>query len=119
MTHILKPTQVPAVGSKPKIIEEFIGRVNSGTEEVSIARMKSPSGWVEPAQTPRFNEYTLVLEGALHVRQGGVEIVVHANEAFIAEAGVEVRYSTPGPDGAVYVAVCVPAFSVEEVNREG
>ena len=118
MTHILKPTVIPAAGTKPKIIEEFIGRVNSDTDEISIARMKSPPGWIEPPQKPEFNEYTIVLKGTLHVHQENEEIIVNANEAFIAAKGIEVQYSTPGPDGAEYFAVCVPAFSMEKVHRK-
>ena len=118
MTHILKPTEIPAAGTKQKIIEEFIGKVNSNTDEVSIARMKSPPGWIEPPQRPEFNEYTIVLKGALHILKENEEIIVNANEAFIAEKGIEVQYSTPGPEGAEYIAVCVPAFSMEEVHRK-
>jgi len=117
MTHITSPTRIPAAGTRPKIIEEFIGRVNSGTGEVSIARMDSPSGWSEPPQTPEFNEYTMVLEGELEVRSAGSSHTVRAGEAFIAERGVEVQYSTPGPHGARYMAVCVPAFTPESVHR--
>jgi mannose-6-phosphate isomerase-like protein (cupin superfamily) len=119
MTHIKIPTKVPAAGTKPKIIEEFIGLVNSNTDEVSIARMKSPAGWIEPPQTPEFNEYTVVLKGAVHILINGKETIVRANEAFIAEKGAEVQYSTPGPDGAEYIAVCVPAFSIDKVHRKG
>ena len=118
MTHISKPTEIPAAGTKPKIIEEFIGRVNSSTDEVSIARMKSSSGWIEPPQIPEFNEYTVVLKGALHIRKRGKETIVRDNEAFVAEKGIEVQYSTPGPDGAEYIAVCVPAFSIDKVHRK-
>ena len=117
MTHIQKPKEIPAAGTKPKMIEEFIGRINSSTDEVSIARMKSPSGWIEPPQTPEFNEYTIVLRGSLHIRKENKEIIVSANEAFIAEKGIEVQYSTPGSEGAEYIAVCVPAFSMEKVHR--
>jgi mannose-6-phosphate isomerase-like protein (cupin superfamily) len=118
MTHILKPTEIPAAGTKQKIIEEFIGRINSNTKEVSVARMKSPSGWIEPPQTPKFNEYTIVLKGSIHIQKEGKEFVVCENEAFIAEKGTQVQYSTPGPEGAEYIAVCVPAFSIEKVHRE-
>ena len=117
--HILQPTRIQAAGNKPKVIEEFIGRVNSGTAAVSIARMVSPPGWVEPGQTPDFDEYTVVLKGALHVRTGeGRSFEIAAGEAFIASAGEWVRYSTPGPEGAEYIAVCLPAFSPETVHRE-
>lgn len=117
MTRIPTPTKIPAAGNMPKVIEEFIGRVNSRTSEVSIARMKSPSGWIEPAQTPEFNEYILVLKGQLHVIKNGELIVVRADEAFIAEKGATVQYSTPDPEGAEYIAVCVPGFSAETVHR--
>jgi len=117
--HIPTPTRITAAGNKPKRIEEYVGRVNTGTEAASIARMRSPSGWTEPAQSPEFDEYTLVLHGTLHVetREGLLE--VKAGEAVITYAGEWVRYSTPGPEGAEYVAVCLPAFSPETVHREG
>jgi quercetin dioxygenase-like cupin family protein len=110
------PTVVEAAGNLPKRIEEFVGRVNTGTEGVSIARMTSPAGWVEPGQTPGFDEYTLVLGGAVRVesREGTLDIA--AGQAVIARAGEWVRYSTP--DGAEYVAVCLPAFSPETVRRD-
>ena len=109
---------VTAVGHPPKRIEEYFGRVRSGTETVSVARMKSPSGWSEPGQTPEFDEYTLVLAGSLRVetRTGGIE--VRAGQALHAPAGEWVRYSTPGPEGAEYVAVCLPAFSADTVHRD-
>ena len=112
------PSRVEAAGNLPKIIDEYVGRVNTGTEAVSIARMKSPPGWVEPAQTPKFDEYTVVLQGRLRVetREGTLEI--DAGQAVIAPAGQWVRYSTPGDDGAEYVAVCLPAFSPETVCRD-
>src|SRR5579862_6134926 len=106
-TPILGPTRVQAVGNKPKIIEEFVGRVNSGTEQVSIARMRSPSGWVEPGQTPSFDEYTVVLHGLLQIRTRDAVFDVSAGQAFIARQGEWVQYSTPGADGAEYVAVCL------------
>ena len=118
MTHIKIPTKVPAAGTKPKIIEEFIGLVNSNTDEVSIARMKSPAGWIEPPQTPEFNEYTVVLKGSVHVQIKGKETILRANEAFIAEKGTKVQYSTPGSEGAEYIAVCIPAFSPAKVHRK-
>jgi mannose-6-phosphate isomerase-like protein (cupin superfamily) len=116
-TRYEKPTIVAAAGTKPKQIEEFIGRINSGTTHVSIARMKSPSGWEEPAQTPEFDEYTVVLSGVLRVDTKEGAIDVRAGQAVHAPAGEWVRYSTPGPDGAEYIAVCVPAFSPETVHR--
>jgi quercetin dioxygenase-like cupin family protein len=119
VTHIAKPTVVAAAGNKPKIIEEFIGRVNSRTPGVSIARMQSPSGWIEPGQTPEFDEYTVVLRGLLRVSTSNGAIDVHAGEAVIACAGEWVQYSTPSADGAEYVAVCMPAFSPDIVHRDG
>lgn len=107
---------IEAAGHPPKRIAEYIGRVNSGTSEVSLARMSSPPGWKEPGQTPQFNEYTLVLEGELCVRHKDGEIVVKAGQAIITEAGEWVRYSTPS--GAEYIAVCVPAFSPDTVHRD-
>jgi ethanolamine utilization protein EutQ (cupin superfamily) len=117
-THIKSPSTIEAAGNKPKIIEEFIGRVNSQTSSLSIARMRSPSGWVEPGQTPEFDEFTVVLKGMLRVvsRQGRVD--VHAGEAIIVHKGEWVQYSTPNTDGAEYVAVCLPAFSMETVHRD-
>ena len=117
-THLRQPTIIEAAGNKPKRIEEHIGRVNSGTESVSVARMTSPGGWVEPGQTPEFDEYTLVLTGSLHVRTREGVTVVHAGEAVIVHAGEWVQYSTPDPDGAEYVAVCQPAFSPDTVHRD-
>jgi mannose-6-phosphate isomerase-like protein (cupin superfamily) len=117
-TLIFKPTVVQAVGNKPKVIEEFIGRVNSGTAAVSIARMKSPSGWVEPGQTPQFDEYTVVLSGMLRVATGEAVQDVHAGQAIIAPRGQWVQYSTPGNEGAEYIAVCLPAFSPDTVHRD-
>ncbi len=117
-THIQQPSIVKAAGNKPKIIEEYIGRVNSKTESLSIARMKSPSGWVEPGQTPEFDEYTVVLRGTLRVTTRNGTIDVHEGEAVIAHAGEWVQYSTPGSDGAEYVAICLPAFSMDTVHRD-
>lgn len=117
-THIQRPSIVQAAGNKPKIIEEFIGRVNSASEALSIARMKSPGGWIEPGQAPEFDEYTIVLRGTLRVTTHDGEIDVHAGEAVIAHAGEWVRYSTPGGDGAEYIAVCMPAFSMALVHRD-
>lgn len=116
--HIAKPTVIAAAGNKPKRIEEFVGRVNSGTAAVSVARMTSPSGWVEPGQTPEFDEYTVVLRGALRVTTKSGSIDVGAGEAVIVSAGEWVQYSTPGADGAEYVAVCLPAFSPGTVHRD-
>ena len=117
-THIQQPSIVQAAGNKPKIIEEYIGRVNSKTEGISVARMKSPSGWVEPGQTPEFDEYTVVLRGTLRVTSKSGTIDVHQGEAVIAHRGEWVQYSTPGADGAEYVAVCLPAFSPATVHRD-
>lgn len=112
------PKTIEAAGNLPKIIEEFVGRVNSGTSTVSIARMKSPSGWVEPGQTPEFDEYTLVLKGMVRVTTRDGSQDVQAGQAVITPKGEWVRYSTPGPEGAEYVAVCVPAFSPDLVHRD-
>jgi mannose-6-phosphate isomerase-like protein (cupin superfamily) len=121
--HLSKPTIIEAAGNKPKRIEEFIGRVNSQTDALSIARMTSPPGWVEPGQTPEFDEYTVVLRGMLRVtsRDGStdVSIDVRAGEAVITRAGEWVQYSTPEADGAEYIAVCLPAFSPATVHRDG
>lgn len=117
-TYIQAPTEIAAAGTKPKIIEEFIGRVNSNTERASIARMKSPAGWEEPAQTPEFDEFTVVVSGMLKVDHETGTTEVRAGEAFLAPSGERVRYSTPAPDGAEYFAVCIPAFSPELVHRD-
>jgi mannose-6-phosphate isomerase-like protein (cupin superfamily) len=117
-THVPGPAQVEAAGNKPKVIQEFIGRLNTATGAVSIARMESPEGWVEPGQRPEFDEYTVVLGGALHVRGESQQFVVRAGEAVIARAGEWVQYSTPEPGGAEYLAVCLPAFSPETVHRD-
>ncbi|HEX7572481.1 MAG TPA: cupin [Bacteroidota bacterium] len=117
-TFVPAPTRIEAAGNKPKIIEEFIGRVNSGTTGVSIARMKSPPGWVEPPQTPLFDEYTLVLNGMLRVAHGSGDIDVQAGQAVVAHKGERVQYSSPGPEGAEYIAVCLPAFSPDTVRRQ-
>ncbi len=117
-TLIPLPTIIQAAGNKPKRIEEFVGRGNSKTEGVSIARMTSPSGWVEPGQTPAFDEYTLVLNGMLRVESRSGTIDVAAGQAIIAHKGEWIRYSTPGPDGAQYIAVCLPAFSPDTVHRD-
>ncbi len=117
-TLISSPSVIEAAGNKPKIIEEFVGRVNSQTEGVSIARMKSPSGWLEPGQTPEFDEYTLVLAGSLRVETRDGVIDVAAGQAIITHRGEWVRYSSPAEQGAEYVAVCLPAFSPETVHRD-
>lgn len=115
---IENPSIIQAAGTKPKIIEEYVGRVSTGTEAVSIAWMRSPTGWMEPGQTPEFDEYTLVLRGSLRVvgRDGHVD--VRPGQAVIAGRGEWVQYSTPGPDGAEYIAVCLPAFSPATVHRD-
>lgn len=113
------PTTIEAAGSKPKIILEYIGHVNSDSDALSLAHMKSPQGWVEPGQRPDFAEFTLVLHGELHVAtQDGAEIIVKAGQAIIADPGEWLRYSTPGPEGAEYVAVCLPAFTPDTVHRD-
>lgn len=117
-THIQKPAIVKAAGNKPKVIEEFIGRVNSKNDEISIARMKSPGGWVEPGQTPEFDEYTVVLRGTLRVTTRTGTIDVEAGQAVITPKGEWVQYSTPGDEGAEYVAVCLPAFAPGIVHRD-
>ena len=117
-TLISQPTQIQAAGNKPKIIQEFIGRVNSKTSALSVARMQSPSGWVEPGQTPEFDEYTVVLKGSLRVQSKDQVIDVKAGQAVIAHAGEWVQYSTPGAEGAEYIAICLPAFSPQTVHRD-
>jgi len=116
--HIESPTTIEAAGNKPKIINEFIGRVNSKNSEISIAKMNSPSGWEEPGQTPEFDEYTLVLKGMLRVETKEKIYNVNAGQAIITYAGEWIKYSTPGPDGTEYIAVCMPAFSPDTVNRD-
>ena len=110
------PTLIKAAGRPPKKIREFVGRVNTGTTVISIAKMTSPAGWSEPGQTPEFNEYSLVLKGALHVRLKGRKLVARAGQAVMAQAGDWVQYSTP--KGAEYIAICMPAFSPQTVNRD-
>jgi len=117
-THIAKPTIVEAAGNLPKRIEEYVGRVNSGHAAVSIARMVSPAGWEEPGQRPEFEEVTIVLRGALQVEHEGGVLMVRAGEAVVTRPGEWVRYSTPEPGGAEYVAVCLPAFSPATVHRD-
>jgi len=115
---IERPTRIQAAGNKPKLIDEFIGRVNSRTAAVSIARMQRPSGWQEPGQTPEFDEYTVVLRGTLRVETKEGVLDVRAGQAVVTTRGEWVRYSTPDPDGAEYLAVCLPAFSPETVHRD-
>ena len=117
-TLVPSPTQIRAAGTKPKLIDEYIGRVNSKTSGVSIAHMRSPQGWEEPGQTPEFDEFSLVLKGMLRVTHRGGVIDVTAGQALIAHRGEWVQYSTPEPEGAEYIAVCLPAFSPETVHRE-
>jgi len=113
------PTQIEAAGSPPKKIEEFIGHVNSKTGDLSIARMHSPSGWNEPGQTPEFDEFMVVLRGCLRIETQQEVLNVMAGQAAIVHRGEWVRYSTPGSDGAEYIAVCLPAFSPDIVHRDG
>jgi mannose-6-phosphate isomerase-like protein (cupin superfamily) len=117
-TIIKKSTRIKAAGNKPKIIDEFIGRVNSATEGLSIAKMKSPAGWEEPGQTPEFDEYTIVLNGMLRVETKDETFDIKAGEGIITNKGEWIKYSTPTQEGAEYIAVCVPAFSPEIVNRD-
>jgi mannose-6-phosphate isomerase-like protein (cupin superfamily) len=115
---IESPSVIQAAGNTPKKIEEFVGRVNSGTSDVSVARMTSPGGWLEPGQTPEFDEYTVVLRGLLRVETRSGTLDVRAGQAVITPKGEWVRYSTPEPDGAEYVAVCVPGFAPGIVHRD-
>ena len=117
-TLIPKPTRITAAGNKPKLIDEYIGRVNSKTDAASVAHMRSPGGWVEPGQTPEFEEFTIVLKGMLRVEYKGGSLDVHASQAVITHPGEWVRYSTPNPEGAEYIAVCLPAFSPATVHRD-
>lgn len=115
---IAAPAVVAAAGTKPKKIEEFAGRVNSGHAQVSVARMTSPPGWQEPGQRPEFEEITVVLRGMVRVEHEGGALEVRAGQAVVTAPGEWVRYSTPEPDGAEYVAVCMPAFSPATVHRD-
>lgn len=115
---IEKPSILKAEGTPVKTIEEFVGRLNCGEDKISIARMISPPGWAEPGQRPQFDEYTVVLKGTLHLSLEDKELDITAGQAVITRAGERVRYSTPSPQGAEYIAVCLPAFSPETVNRE-
>jgi mannose-6-phosphate isomerase-like protein (cupin superfamily) len=117
-TFIASPTRVEAAGNKPKLIDEYIGRVNSATNAASVAHMRSPGGWQEPGQTPEFEEFTVVLRGTLRVEYRGGSMDVQAGQAIVAHPGEWVRYSTPTPEGAEYIAVCLPAFAMDTVHRD-
>ena len=118
-TLVSKPTRVACAGNKPKLIDEYIGQVNSNTPAISVAHMRSPEGWEEPGQTPEFEEVTLVLKGMVRVRHKNGTMDVSAGQAVIAHPGDWVQYSTPHEGGAEYVAVCMPAFSIQTVHRDG
>ncbi len=115
---IARPTRVASAGNKPKLIDEFVGRVNSATEALSVAHMHSPGGWVEPGQTPDFDEYTVVLAGMLRVEWKDGVLDIRPGQAVITHRGEWIRYSTPEPDGAEYIAICSPAFSMDTVHRD-
>jgi len=117
-TLVAEPTRIPAAGTKPKLIDEFVGRVNTKTPEVSVAHMHSPQGWEEPGQAPEFDEFTLVLKGVVRVNHRDGEMDIRAGQAVIAHRGEWVRYSTPTEGGAEYIAICLPAFSMETVHRD-
>jgi ethanolamine utilization protein EutQ len=117
-TLIAQPSRIEAAGNKPKLIDEYIGRKNSGTSAASVAHMRSPGGWQEPGQRPEFDEFTVVLRGLLRVEFDGGALDVRAGQAVIAHRGEWVRYSTPEAEGAEYIAVCLPAFSIETVHRD-
>jgi len=117
-TLIPHPTRIESAGNQPKIIEEYVGHVNTSTASVSVAHMRSPEGWEEPGQTPEFDEYTVVLRGKLRVQHKSGELEVAAGQAVIAHRGEWVRYSTPFPGGAEYIALCLPAFSPGNVHRD-
>jgi mannose-6-phosphate isomerase-like protein (cupin superfamily) len=117
-TLIPQPTRIQAAGNKPKLIDEYVGRVNSKTSAASVAHMRSPQGWLEPGQTPEFDEFTIVLKGMLRVQHNGGSLDVAAGQAVVTHAGEWVRYSTPQEGGAEYIAVCLPAFSMETVHRD-
>ena len=116
---IESPTIVEAAGNKPKIIEEYVGNINTQTSAVSVARMKSPGGWIEPGQTPEFDEYTVVLNGKLHVKTDSGTLEIEAGQAVITAAGEWVQYSTPSKEGAEYIAICLPGFTPDTVHRNG
>lgn len=118
-TLIDKPTRIRPAGNKPKLIDEFVGRVNSGTSTASVAHMHSPAGWEEPGQTPEFDEFTIVLKGIVRVQHADGVFDVREGQAVIAHRGEWVKYSTPNEGGAEYIAVCTPAFSPDTVHREG
>ena len=115
---ISEPTIVEAAGTRPKVIEEYVGRVRTGEAAVSVARMVSPEGWEEPGQRPEFEEITVVLRGVLQVEHQGLKMSVRAGQAVVTRPGEHVRYSTPEPGGAEYIAVCLPAFSPDTVHRD-
>lgn len=117
-TLIPQPTRIQAAGNKPKLIDEYVGRVNTNNSAASVAHMRSPQGWLEPGQTPEFDEFTIVLKGMLRVEHAGGTFDVAAGQAVITHAGEWVRYSTPQEGGAEYIAVCLPAFSMETVHRD-
>ena len=117
-TLIEGPTRVEAAGNRPKLIDEYVGRVNTKTDAASVAHMRSPGGWEEPGQTPEFDEFTVVLRGMLRVEHASGVIEVRAGQAVITHRGEWVRYSTPSPEGAEYIAVCLPAFSPGTVHRD-
>lgn len=113
------PNIIQAAGNKPKVIKEYVGNVTTGTSEISVAHMVSPGGWLEPGQTPEFDEYTVVLKGTLRVAsEDGATLDVHAGQAVMAPKGEWVQYSTPTPEGAEYIAVCIPAFAPDIVHRD-
>ena len=116
---ITQATRIQAAGNKPKLIDEYIGRVNSQSSALSVAHMRSPGGWVEPGQTPEFEEFTVVLRGMLRVEHKEGVTDVREGQAVVTHPGEWVRYSTPEPGGAEYIAVCLPAFSMESVHRDG
>jgi len=117
-TLISQPTRITAAGNKPKLIDEYIGQVNSKTSATSVAHMRSPQGWEEPGQTPEFDEFTVVLKGLLRVEHKSGSLDVNAGQAVITHKGEWVKYSTPQDGGAEYIAVCLPAFSMETVHRD-
>ena len=116
--HIKSPTRIESAGNKPKLIDEFVGRVNTSSDHTSVAHMRSPGGWVEPAQTPEFEEITVVIKGLLRVESDDGVIDVVPGQAIVTAPGERVRYSTPEPEGAEYIAICLPAFSPDSVHRD-
>jgi len=119
MPHLIaQPTRIPAAGNKPKLIDEYVGRVTNEEDRLSVAMMRSPGGWTEPGQTPRFDEFTVVLKGLLRVTHEGGSIDVRPGQAVVTYTGEWVQYSTPEPEGAEYIAVCLPAFSPQTVHRD-